>query len=111
MIQGARNSHKGRTDPPGSGQKAKDPPTLALWGALRMYDLLIFPAILSFVALGGGEISAVLAIDHRHATRVEHAFVIGSLLVLPIITVIATVASISFTWSKTIADQEDEASP
>jgi hypothetical protein len=51
-----------------AAENAKEPPTLALWGALRVYDLLIFPATLVFVALGGGEISAVLAIDHRHAT-------------------------------------------
>jgi hypothetical protein len=48
-----------------------------LWAVFRRYDLVVLPATIAFVFFLGGEISAALAIDHRHATSTDHGDVVA----------------------------------
>jgi len=73
-----------------------------LTALFRSHDLVRLPVTLFFVFFLGGEISAVLAIDHRHATAAEHSWVMAALIVLPILTVVSTVAATSFEWASGI---------
>jgi hypothetical protein len=67
-----------------------------LWAVFRRYDLVVLPATLAFVFFLGGQISAALAIDHRHATSTEHAWVMWSLIGLPILTVLSVIGALAF---------------
>lgn len=77
-------------------------PPSRLTALFRSHDLVRLPVTLFFVFFLGGEISAVLAIDHRHATAAEHSWVMAALIVLPILTVVSTVAATSFEWASGI---------
>jgi hypothetical protein len=73
-----------------------------LWWVRNTYYLLSLPTTLVLVFFVGGEISAAYALDHRHATSSEHGWVLAALVVLPIITVLVVLASVSFTWARDI---------
>jgi hypothetical protein len=79
-------------------------PARRLWGVYRIYDFLTLPVTLFRLFFVMGEISAVLALDHRHATRTEHRLVMASLIVMPIIAVLSAIAATSFAWAKDLSD-------
>jgi hypothetical protein len=64
-----------------------------------MHYLVMLPATLFVLYFLSGEISAVHALDHQHATSYEHHSVIYSLIGMPIITVMSVMMSISMTWA------------
>jgi hypothetical protein len=61
---------------------------------------------LLFVA---GEISAVHALDHRHASASEHGWAEAALVVLPILAAVSVMASISFRWARIAMPDPDGA--
>jgi hypothetical protein len=69
-----------------------------------MHDLILLPVTLFLVFFVAGEISAVLALDHRHATQSEHWRVMASLIVMPIIAALTAVEAASFLWAREIPD-------
>jgi len=69
------------------------------WGVFRIYDLLILPVTITFVVFLLGEIDAVHALSHEHASGTEHRWVETALVWLTVIAVLSTVASISFRWA------------
>lgn len=82
-------------------------PVPTLWGVLRLHDLLLFPVTAALLLFVGGEISAVHALDHRHASGSEHWWVEATLVALPVLACISVIASISFQWASEIAKRAD----
>lgn len=83
------------------------------WGALRIYDLLVFPVTITFVVFVIGEVDAVHALSHEHASGAEHTWVETALVWLTVMAVLSTIASISFRWAAGIpyeadAEQQDD---
>src|SRR5208282_1109858 len=87
------------------------PPTVAVAGVLRIHDLLLLPVTAALVLFVAGEISAVHALDHRHASASEHGWVEAALVVLPVLVVISVVASISFRWTRIALPDPDKRPP
>jgi hypothetical protein len=81
----------------------------SLWAVFRRYDIVVLPAALAFVFFVWGEISAVYALDHRHATATEHTGVMWSLIGLPILTVLSVVGALAFDRKAILGS--DEGSP
>ncbi len=90
----------------GTKDLSGEPPALALWGVRRINYVLQVPVMLVLTLFSAGEISAALALDHRHATQVEHGFVMAALIVLPLVTVFTTIAANSFEWARGIPRRE-----
>jgi hypothetical protein len=102
QLQRVRKSIAARGEDP---DKVPAPRLTALF---RSHDLVRLPVTLFFVLFLGGEISAVLAIDHRHATAVEHWWVMASLVVLPILSLVSAVAATSFEWARDIPHSAED---
>jgi Asp-tRNA(Asn)/Glu-tRNA(Gln) amidotransferase A subunit family amidase len=78
-----------------------------LWAVLRRYDLVVLPATLAFVFFLWGEIGAVSALDHRHATAAEHTGVTWSLIGLPVLTVLSVIGALAFDRKAILGSDED----
>lgn len=83
------------------------------WGVLRIHDLLVLPVTITFLVFITGEIDAVHALSHQHASGTEHTWVETALVWLTIMAVVSTTASISFHWAAGIpyeadAEQQDD---
>jgi len=77
------------------------------WGVFRIYDLLILPVTITFVVFLLGEIDAVHALSHEHASGTAHTLVETALVWLSIMAVVSTIASISFGWAAGIPHEAD----
>jgi lysylphosphatidylglycerol synthetase-like protein (DUF2156 family) len=77
------------------------------WGVLRVYNLLALPVTITFLLFAIGEIDAVHALSHEHASGTEHTMVETALVWLTIMAVVSTIASISFRWAAEIPYEDD----
>lgn len=93
------------------------------WGVFRVHDLLLLPVTVTFIVFVLGEIDAVHALSHQHASGSQHVWVETALVWMTIMAVLSTVTSISFRWASGIpydagtddadteADREHERKP
>lgn len=86
---------------------APRPSAFAVWGVLRFYDLLVFPVTAALALFVMGEISAVHALNHRHASGPEHWWVEAALVGLPLLAVSSVIASNSSRWASGISQRAD----
>lgn len=82
-----------------------EPSVFAVGGVLRFHDLLILPVTAALILFVMGEISAVHALNHHHASGTEHWWVEVALVGLPILAAASVIASISFRWAGGISKQ------
>jgi hypothetical protein len=65
------------------------------WLTANGFALRYLPVYATLIFSGLGEVSALVALDHRHATKFEHAWVNASVRGLTVITVAGVMIAVS----------------
>jgi hypothetical protein len=76
--------------------------------ANRGHDLFSLPIQLMLLAASIGEVSAVIALDQRHATPREHWWVLVSVIGLPVVTVMSALFAASYAWAADVPDSDGD---
>jgi hypothetical protein len=85
--------------------EGEKPATLRLTSILHAYDVLYLPVTAAMVFGVWGEVSAVRALDHEHATSGQHWWVLTSMVGFPIFAGVSAAFAVSFAWAETLSKE------
>lgn len=85
--------------------ESEKPSTPRLMVVQHAYEVLYLPVMAAMVFGVWGEVSAVRALDHEHATSGQHWWVLTSMVGFPVFAGVSALAAVSFAWAATLSKE------